>query len=148
MRRVILYIALVVSVACSPKPVPKTEIIAVEPPPDQSDRFPEAGLTKMDRVADHLLGKTFMPGGNLATYDKGFQQFLGKMPDAQQAAFLLLDWKKALTDAKYLPHMGGYFGTDAGKSVYVFTKGTWVAGIVGLPEVQADTIARQFAARL
>jgi hypothetical protein len=147
MLRILLCGFLILAAGCSPKPVPKTDV-AVELPPDHADRFPDAGLVKMDRVANHLLGKPFMPGGNLATYKKGYQQFLGKMPDAQQAAFLLLDWQKALKDAKYLPHMGGYFGTDSGRPVYVFTKSAWVAGIAGLPEAEADTIAREFAARL
>ncbi len=148
MPKIFVCIAWILCASCSgpQRPVPRTEIVAV--PPDQSAHFPEAGLTKMERIPKYLLGKAFMPGGNLATYDKGYQQFLGKMPDAQTAAFLLLDWKKALADAKYLPHMGGYFGTDNGIPVYVFIKGAWVAGIVGLPEAEADVKAREFAARL
>ena len=64
------------------------------------------------------------------------------------AAFLLLDWKKALTGAHLLPSFGGYFGQDAGKPVFVFTKGAWIAGVVGLPEKDADREARGLAARL
>jgi hypothetical protein len=44
--------------------------------------------------------------------------------------------------------MGGYFGTDAGKPVYVFAKLKYLAGVVGLPEDLADPVARQLAARL
>ena len=123
----------------------------VEPPPDQSQHFPQTGLMKMERIPEHLLGKKFMPGGNLAAYKRGkleYQQFLGKMPDADHAAFLLLDWNKALKGAKYLAHMGGYYGLDGERPVYVFAKGSWIAGIVGLPEDKADMIAREFAARL
>jgi hypothetical protein len=122
-----------------------------EPPLDQSQHFPQAGLVKMDRIPDHLLGKKFMPGGNLATYKRGkleYQQFVGKLPDADHAAFLLLDWNKELKGAKYLAHMGGYAGMDGDRPVYVFTKGAWIAGIAGLPQEQADVVARQFAARL
>jgi hypothetical protein len=128
-----------------------TPVAATEPPPDQSQHFPQTGLVKMDRIADHLLDKNFMPGGNLATYKRGkleYQQFLGKMPDADHAAFLLLDWNRQLTGSKYLAHMGGYFGLDGARPVYVFTKGAWIAGIAGLPQEQADAIAREFAARL
>jgi hypothetical protein len=143
-----------IGAGCS-NPAPEVKSIqpaeVTEPPPDQSQHFPQAGLVKMDRVPDHLLGKHFMPGGNLAIYRRGkleYQQFLGKMPDADHAAFLLLDWNKELKGAKYLAHMGGYAGMDGDRQVYVFTKGAWIAGIAGLPQEQADVVARQFAARL
>jgi len=124
---------------------------ATDPPPDQSQHFPQTGLIKMERVPDHLLDKKFMPGGNLASYKRGkleYQQFLGTMADADHAAFLLLDWNKELKGSKYLAHMGGYAGMDGGRPLYVFTKGAWIAGVAGLPQDQADIVARQFAARL
>lgn len=139
---------------CS-NPAPQVKSVApaevTEPPPDQSQHFQQTGLVKMERIPDHLLGKKFMPGGNLATYKRGkveYQQFLGKMSDADHAAFLLLDWNKELKGSKYLAHMGGYAGMDGDRPVYVFTKGAWIAGIAGLPQEQADIVARQFAARL
>ena len=135
---------------------PPAQSKAVEPqqavaPQDQSRHFPMTGQINMEIVPEHLLGKDFMPGGNLAEYRVGkseYRQFLGKMPDAQTAAFLLLDWKKTLKDAQYIANMGGYYGMDGDRPVYVFTKGVWVAGIVGLPQAKADVVARQFAARL
>jgi hypothetical protein len=141
------------SVQCSSPEKPRTQEAAAEvaPPEDQSRHFPNANLVKMDVVRDHLLDQKFMPGGNLANYQQGstkYQQFLAKLPDAQQAAFLLLDWKKALGGAKYLAHMGGYYGTLNGRPLYVFAKGPWIAGVVGLAEEKADPIARQFASRL
>ena len=69
-----------------------------------------------------------------------------KSPEA--AALLLFDFKSHLRDAKFLPHMGGYFGLDGAAPVYLFQKGAFLAGFVGLPEKQADPLARQFAARL
>jgi hypothetical protein len=144
-------------VSCSgPAPrAEKTETKAAvpshEPPADLSTRFPLAGQTKMELVPDHLLGKDFLPGGNLAAYktrDGQYQMFLIKAADAQKAAFILLDWKTAMPDAKYLAHMGGYYGLDAGKPVYVFAKGPYLAGLVGLVEAKADPEARRFAARL
>lgn len=149
-----LFAVLLISGGCSnPAPESKTSVPAEapEPPPDQSQHFSQTGLLKMERVPDHLLGKKFMPGGNLATYKRGkleYQQFLGKMPDADHAAFLLLDWNKELKGSKYLAHMGGYAGMDGDRPVYVFTKGAWIAGISGLPQDQADIVAREFAARL
>lgn len=105
----------------------------------------------MQLVPDHLLGKDFMPGGNLADYktaDGEYKMFLVEALDAQRAAFILLDWKTAMPDAKYLAHMGGYFGTDQGTPIYLFAKGPYLAGFVGLPEQKADPEARRFAARL
>ena len=158
--RPLFLVAILASVfaGCS-RPAPEVKSVTPaadpEPPPDQSRHFPQAGLVKMDRVPIHLLGKKFMPGGNLASYKRGkleYQQFLGKMPDPDHAAFLLLDWNKELKGARYLAHMGGYFGFDGslagGQPIYVFTKGAWIAGIRGLPEDKADGIAREFAARL
>jgi len=105
----------------------------------------------MQLIPDHLLGKEFMPGGNLADYktqDGVFQEFLLEGADPKTAAYVLLDWKAAMPDAKYLAHMGGYFGTDNGKPVYVFTKGPFIVGIIGLSEEKADAEGRRFAARL
>jgi hypothetical protein len=130
-------------------PVAKTPVHA--PPQDFSTKFPLAGQTRIQLVPDHLLGKDFMPGGNLADYQTAageYQMFLLKMADAQKAAFLLLDWKTAMPQAKYLASMGGYFGTDQGKPVYVFAKGPFVAGFVGLSEEKADPEARRLAAKL
>jgi hypothetical protein len=134
-----------------PEAASKPPVAAPGPPPDESQHFPQTGLVKMERIPINLLGKTFMPGGNLATYKRGkltYQQFLGKMQDPDHAAFLLLDWNKTLKPSTYLAYMGGYFGMDDAQPVYVFTKGAWIAGVVGLPKDKADPIAREFAARL
>lgn len=114
-------------------------------------KFPSAGQVKMQLIPDHLLSKDFMPGGNLADYrtDLGeYQMFLLDAPDVRGAAFMLLDWKTAIPEAKYLPNMGGYYGKDNGKTFYIFAKGAYLAGILGLPEEKADVEARRFAARL
>ncbi len=102
----------------------------------------------MQLVPDHLLGKKFMPGGNLAEYKAGYRVFLVHAADAQKAAFLLVDWRNALTHPQYLANMGGFFGMDQGTPVYVFSKGPYVAGWLGLPQAEADRLARQFAMRL
>jgi hypothetical protein len=122
-----------------------------DPPQDVATKFPLTGQTRIELVPDHLLGKDFMPGGNLADYQTAsgkYQMFLVKMPDSQKAAFVLLDWQSAMPKAKYLAHMGGYFGMDQGKPVYVFSKGPYLAGLVGLSEEKADPEARRFAAKL
>ena len=100
---------------------------------------------------EHLLGHDFLPGGNIAHYKKGKQEYdliLIKSSDPSSAALLLLEYKHHLTDAKLIPHFGGYAGGDGGKPVFVFTKGAWLCGVLGLPETDADLTAREFAARL
>lgn len=97
------------------------------------------------------MGKPFMPGGTLAQYKKGkkeYQMFVAKFRTSADAAFALPDWHKVLTSPKMEPMFGGYFGTDAGQPVFVFSKGVWMAGIVGLPEKEADLNARTLAAYL
>ena len=124
---------------------------SVVKPPDESRRFPLANLVGTQVVDKQLLGKSFMPGGTLARFKKGrteYSMFVTRMPTAQDAAFLLLDWHKALAGVKLVPSFGGYFGQDAGHTVFVFAKGAWVAGVAGLPERDADLAARTLAAHL
>ncbi|MDQ6700741.1 MAG: hypothetical protein M3Z36_11220 [Acidobacteriota bacterium] len=47
----------------------------VKPPADESALFPLTGLVGSKVVADHLLGKSFLPGGTVADYEKGYQLF-------------------------------------------------------------------------
>ena len=150
--RVWALVAVAVLTGCSQPPAVEThKAVAPPPPPDERVKFPLENQVSMQVVPDHLLGKSFLPGGNLAEYKQGnhaYRVFLVHAADAQKAAFLLVDWRNALTQPQYLPNMGGFFGTDAGAPVYVFSKGPYVAGWVGLPQAEADRLARQFAARL
>ena len=147
--------ALAVFCACggsSPKETTQN-VPAVEKvkPVDESRRFPLADQVSIRLVEDHILGKDFLPGGNVAEYrrkGKTYQQFLVRTKSAEAAALLLFDFKNHLSNAKFVPHMGGYFGTDGATPVYVFPKGAFLAGFVGLSEKDADLPARQFAARL
>jgi hypothetical protein len=116
-------------------------------PADESRRFPRAGLVESSVTADPVWGKPFMPGGTIAKY-KQHEAFIARLPSPAEAAFLLLDWKKTLTDAKLIPSFGGYFGHDQGKPVFVFAKGAWIAGIRGLNQREADLQARTLAAQL
>ncbi len=114
-------------------------------------RFPQKDLEGVKVVDDALMGKAFLGGGNLAHYKRGkaeFDLFLVKSTGAEAAALVLFDYKKALTDAKLIPHFGGYFGKDGDREVFVFTKGAWVAGVAGLGEKDADALARDFASHL
>jgi hypothetical protein len=118
---------------------------------DEYRRFPKTNLLDTKVVPAQLMGKPFMPGGTLARYKKGkteYEMFLAELPTAEDAALLLLDWKKLLTDGELVPSFGGYFGRDAGRPVFVFPKGKWIAGVAGLPQKEADLQARTLAGQI
>lgn len=150
---IILLGVVLLSCGCGTKP-PQTETTtqAEAPKPlNESHRFPKANLMATEVQDKQLMGKAFMPGGTLARYKKGpveYELFVARLPSATDAAVLLLDWKKTLADAKLVPSFGGYFGPDGGRPVFVFSKGSWIAGVAGLPEKQADAQARLLAAEL
>src|SRR5450755_3968506 len=156
MRTAFLFVAaavLMCSCGSQPKPaVSEPAKMAEAPKPsDESDRFSTANLVGSKVVDKELMAKPFMPGGTLARYKKGkkaYEMFVAKLPTATDAAILLLDWHKALKDSKLVPSFGGYFGQDAGRPVFVFSKGAWIAGVAGLPEKDADLEARTLAAHL
>lgn len=147
---------------CQSKPAPEATQAPASPaaakpapppvkPSDETRRFPPAHREDVVVVLDHLLGKDFLPGGNLATYKKGgrdYQMFLVKGKDASEPALWLLDLKKGMTDAKLVPGFGGYFGADSGKPLFAFTKNNYLAGVVGLPRKDADAAARELAVRI
>jgi hypothetical protein len=135
----------------APAPTPVPKLISTPKPADESRRFPKTNLIDTVVVDKELLGKRFMPGGTLAQYKKGrteYDVFIARVATSTDAALLLPDWERALTDAKFLPSFGGYFGRDAGRPMFVFTKGPWIAGIAGLPERDADQVARKLAKAL
>ena len=144
---------LISSCGSPPKPAASEPVKQAEAPKpsDESQRFSTANLVDTKVVDKELLGKPFMPGGTLARYKKGkkeYEMFVAKLPTATDAAILLPDWRKALTDSKLVPSFGGYFGQDSGRPVFVFTKNAWIAGVVGLPEKEADAEARSLAVHL
>ena len=153
MRRFVAAICAALAACSSPAPrqAPQPAAAAQPKPVDETRRFPLADQVSIELVEGKLLGKDFLPGGNVATYrHKGttYRQFLVHAKSPEAAALLLFDFKSHLGNAKYLAHMGGYFGMDGANPVYIFQKGVFLAGITGLAEKQADPLARQFAARL
>ena len=145
-----LLLATVLITACAPQPQPVKQAEAPKPL-DQSHRFPKVDLVDTRLVDKELMSKPFMPGGNVARYKKDgkeYELFLAKLPSPVYAASLLVDWRKALKDAKLNPSYGGYFGLDGSTPTFVFAKGDWLAGVAGLSEKDADTVARPFAAAL
>lgn len=120
-------------------------------PRDELRRFPREHQVSAKVVDNHLLGKEFLPGGNLATYElknRTYQQFLIRAASAAEAATLLNEYRGHLQSPKFLAHIGGYFGRDSDQPVYLFAKDKFLAGFVGLTQEQAEPLAREFAARL
>jgi hypothetical protein len=151
MRYFMLGFALLLA-GCGSAPEKKA---AAPPPPapvkDNRIRLLAENQVSAMLVQNHLLGKQALPGGTLGQYDdheRKYQIFIVETDSAQAAAILMLDAKAFLTDPQYLAHMGGYFGTDAGKPFYVFADKQYLAGVVGLEEDLADPVARQLALRL
>jgi len=119
-------------------------------PSNESRYFPVANRVTTRLVEDHLLGHDFLPGGNIAHYKAGKQEYdliLIKTKSATEAAVLLLDYKNKLESPKLIAHFGGYFGKDGEKPAFLFAKNEWFCGIIGLPMAEADTLARDFAIR-
>lgn len=136
----------------TPPPAPKKAAAPAAPrPADQTRRFPATGRGEVSIVESSLFGKPFLPGGNVAKYKSGkreYEMFLIRAASPASAAGLLFDYKSKLAKPKFIAHFGGYFGDDAGTPTFLFSKGSWLAGVRGLPEAEADTVARDFAARL
>ncbi|MBI2680263.1 MAG: hypothetical protein HYX25_04555 [Candidatus Solibacter usitatus] len=85
-----------------PPPQQPQRKIVMKPVVDETRRFPMEGQVSIELVNDKLLGKSFLPGGNLAQYKQGnktYQQFLvhGKSPE--DAAMMMFDYKQTLRDA-------------------------------------------------
>ncbi len=155
--KTILSIAMLLSFACSSEKVAERAAPAVpkpapaEKPADESAKFPEKNRLTVRIDDPHVLGKGMLPAGNVAVYkdkDVSYQLFLAKAKNPEAAAIMLFDLKNSLGVAKYVPSFGGYYGVDNGAPLFAFQKGSYVAGISGLLEKDADPIAREFAARI
>jgi hypothetical protein len=155
-RGFICALGLVVLSSCgapgdAPAVAEKKEAAPVVRPADEGRRFPRTNRVSHEIVDNHLLGKDFLPGGNLAAYEnagKKYQQFLISSASPDQATFLMMDFKDRFRDAKFVGHFGGYFGYDGETPVLLFPRNNYLAGVVGLPQEEADQVARDFAARL
>jgi hypothetical protein len=126
MRGLALLLAGCVLIGCNSAPEKKAAAPApARPVKDDTALLLPLNRTSANVVPDHLLGKDAMPGGTLGEYDaegSKYKLFIIETASAQDAAILLLDLKATLKDPAYIAYMGGYFGADAGGSVYVFAK--------------------------
>ena len=133
-----------------PKSAPAKQAEA-PPPADETRYLPKAGFVDSEVLRKELLGQPFAPGGTVGHYKRGpreYDLFLVRGTTPTQVAIMLLDWKKAMQEPKFIPSFGAYYGTIGQRPYFVFTKGEWIAGIAGLNEKEADAPARDFAARL
>jgi len=139
---------------CAPETKPAAAVAPVKKaakPADDTHRFPATNQVGSKVVDDHVLGHDFLPGGNIAQYKLGKQEYsliLIKTKSPMDAAVLLLDFKKQLASPKVIAHFGGYFGKDGDKPAFLFAKNEWLCGVIGLPLADADARAREFASRL
>ena len=156
MLRAIAVIALVAAAGCgSSEPVAAPEPEPVAAPAekilDQTHFFRKEGLVEARVVDDDLAGMDFMPGGNLAEYErdgKTFQVFFTLRRNAEVAMFLFMDYKEVLAEQKFVPHFGGYFGMDGETPTFVFPRDKYVVGITGLGLEDADQEGRWIAGYL
>ena len=133
--------------AQAPEPAPPPP----PPPRDQSFRFPKEGLVGTSIAADHVLGKDFLPPGNVAEYSrdgKTYTLFLINAAGEEQATMLAFDIKGNLTEPAFIADFGGHFGTLDGEPWFIFPRKGVVAGIVGLPQQEAHETGRAFAGLL
>lgn len=114
-------------------------------------RFPSANRKSVAVVETNLLGYSFLSGGNLATYQSDtarYLLFLIRCKDASQAGVYLTGIKGELKDPKFVASYGAYFSQMPNGPLFIFAKGIYLAGIVGLPEDDAVQTGKEFAARL
>jgi hypothetical protein len=108
-------------------------------------------LVSSSIAAEHVLGKDFLPPGNVAEYSrdgKNYRLFLIAAESEEKATMLAYDIKIGLTDAAFIADYGGYAGTLDGEPWFIFPRRRVVAGIVGLPQEEAHELGRVFAAQL
>lgn len=156
MTVLILSLALLVAAGCSgpaPEPAPAEKLAAApaERIRDETHKFHKTGLVEARVVESNLGGKDFMPGGNLAEYEKDgkkYQVFFSLRRNAQQATFLATDYRDILSDTKYISQFGGFFGMDGETPTLVFPRNRYVIVIAGLDFEDADMAGRMIAAYL
>ena len=137
----------------SPGQAPAPEKVAAprEEIRDQTHLFRKEGLVEATVMEANLGGKDFMPGGNLAVYEKDgkrYQVFFTLRRNADRAMLLTMDYRDALADPEFVPAYGGFFGLDGETPTLVFQKQKYVVAVAGLGLDDADQAARMIAGYL
>jgi hypothetical protein len=138
-----------------PAPPAKTEAPAARPQfpavKDQSIKFLKESLVSASTTQEPMLGIPALPGGNIAVYRRGKDQWKVMLMDAgsgTEAGVLVYEWKKSLEAAQFVASFGGYFGRTQDGPLFLFAKNNWLVGILGLEKDAADAEARKLAAKL
>ncbi len=156
MLRLALCIALLGALACGSSPSGQSaastkRAAPAEPVRDETHRFDKTGLVESKVIPAQLGGKEFMPGGNLAEYERDglkYQVFFALRRNAEQAMFLAMDYRDTLADSEFILHFGGFFGMDGETPTLIFPKDKYVIGVTGLEFEDADQAGRLIAAFL
>lgn len=107
-------------------PVKKKKVIA-----DETHHFPAEGRVEARVVEDHVLGREFLPGGNVAHYRRGkqeFDMFLIRTAVPEAAALMLFDYKKRMENPKLIAHFGGLLRQGRGPDGVRVRQGTVAGG--------------------
>jgi hypothetical protein len=154
--RLSLPLLVILFTSCSSQaPTPAAQATALPdlPRPIAEDlRFPSPHRTSIEVVPANLLGLPYLGGGNLAAYDTGklqYRLFTIRCRNAAQAGSYIFDIKNQLDNPKFIAAYGGYYApqTPAGP-LFVFAKGSYIAGIAGLSEADSIETGKEFAARI
>lgn len=122
--------------ACSSQPKPAA---------NESGQLPSANQVSKQEVADHVLGKPFLPAGTLAHYKTAtaeYDMFVAQFPTHTDASIALANLEATIQGAKLVKGLDGYFGADAGRPIFVFPMDRWLGGVLGLPRPEAEQAAR------
>ena len=151
----VLLIPLLFAPACgSPEQKPAAVKQAAAPTEqirDQTHLFRKEGLVEAKVVDSNLGGKDFMPGGNLAEYEKDgkrYQVFFTLRRNADRALLLSMNYRDILDGQEFVPAYGGFFGMDGDTPTLVFQKQKYVVAVTGLKLEDADQAARRIAGYL
>ncbi len=143
------------TLSCGPAPQPESP----KPPslPDlpraiaEDVRFPSLNRKSIAVVNAPMLGLSYLAAGNLAQYEaagKPYKLLTIRCRSAQQAGVYIFDIKNQMKEPKFVASYGGYFSNTSAGPLFVFAKGTYIGGIVGLPEEEAIQTGKEFASRI
>ena len=119
-------------------------------PANETRELPAHDRVSVRTVSDHMLGKPFLPGGMIGHYKKGateYDMFVVQFPTATDMSIALANLEANIKGARLVRSLGGYFGADAGRTIFVFPMDRWLGGVLGLPPPEAEQAARELTAR-
>jgi hypothetical protein len=115
-------------------------------------RFPSLNRKSVVVVAAPMFGLDFLGAGNVAEYETGKQKYkllLIRCRNATQAGSYIFDIKNQMSAPKFVASYGGYFdGATGAGPLFIFAKGSYIGGILGLSEEEAIQAGKEFAARI